>query len=49
MWNLKKNDTNKLICRMDTEAQILENVWSPKGTGRRDGVAVWGLGLVRAY
>ena len=29
MWNLKKN-TNKLICRTETDSQTLRNLWSPK-------------------
>ena len=36
MWNLKKKDTNELICRTKTGAKTLKaNLWLPKGTGWR--------------
>ena len=45
MWNLKKKDTNKLICKTETDPQTLKNLWLPKGTGwvveGRDGLGVW--------
>ena len=34
MWNLKKNDTNELIYRIETDAQTSKkNLWLPKGKG----------------
>ena len=27
MWNLKKRDINELICRTETDSQILKNLW----------------------
>ena len=39
MGNIKrKKDTNELMCRTETNSQILKNVWLPKGG--RD----WGSG-----
>ena len=35
-WNLKKGQ-NELLCRTDTDLQILTNLWFPKET-------VWGMG-----
>ena len=37
-----KKVTNELICRTETDSQILKNIWLPKGTcGRWDGLGVW--------
>ena len=49
MWNLKKKDTNELICKTETDSQILKtNLWLLKETGWEEG---WteGLGLAYAY
>ena len=37
MWNQKK-DTNKLICRTETDLQTLKNLWLPMGTGVEGGI-----------
>ena len=40
MWNLKKKkkkETNKLICRIETDSQTLKNLWLPKGIGVWEG------------
>ena len=39
MWNLIKNDTNKLIYETETDSQISKsNIWLPKGKcGGREG------------
>ena len=43
-----KNDTNELICRTETDLQILKtNLWLPKGTGFGEG-GTEGLGLAYA-
>ena len=45
MWNLKKkNDTNELICRTETDSETLKNLWLPKGTGG-EGDVDWGFGM----
>ena len=34
MWKLKKNDTNELINKTETDSQTLKtNLWLPKGKG----------------
>ena len=34
MWNLKKNDTNELIYKIETDSQTSKtNLWLPKGKG----------------
>jgi len=46
MWNLIfKNDTNELICKGETDLQILKtNLWLPKGkrAGGEDKSGAWG-------
>ena len=46
MWNLIfKNDTNELICKEETDLQILRtNLWLPvrKCGGRKDKSGSWG-------
>ena len=38
MWNLKKNDTNELIYKTETDSQTLRtNLWFPKGKGVEEG------------
>ena len=42
--NLKKKDTNELICRTETDSQTVEKLVVTKGTcggGGRDVVGVW--------
>ena len=39
----KKKDTNKLICRTETDPQTLKDLWLLKGTGDGGGVD-WGVG-----
>ena len=34
----KKEDTNKLVCRTETDSQTLQNLWLPKGKGCGEGV-----------
>ena len=42
-WN-QKEDTNELICRIETDSQNLKKLWLPKGTGGRGGInRRWGL------
>ena len=43
MWNLKKKDTNELVCRTETDLRTLNNFWIPKGTGGGscDRLGVW--------
>ena len=50
MWNLKKKDRNELICRTETDSQVLKDVWLPKGArcGGEDGLSD-SLGLAYAY
>ena len=48
MWNLKKKkDTNKLICKIETDSQTLKNLWLPKETGWGEGQidCVFGVGI----
>ena len=42
MWNLKKG-YNELLCKTETDSQILTNLGLPKETGvlGRDGLGVW--------
>ena len=47
MWDLKKKDTNELICRTETDSQTLKNL--PKGTGRGQEGWTGGLGLTYAH
>ena len=44
MWNLKKKDTDGLICREETDSQTLKNLELPKGAGPRGG-----LGLIHVH
>ena len=43
MWNLKKMDTNELICRTETDSQTLKtDLQLPKGQmAGRDGLEIW--------
>ena len=44
MWNLKKNDTNELIYKTETDSQTLkENVWLPKGKKQEGQIRSSGL------
>ena len=45
----KKNDTNKLILKRETDSQTLKNVRLPNGTGWRAEAMDWGQGLGLAY
>ena len=56
MWNIKKKKnthtkkkntkkTNKLICRTETDSQILKNLWLPKGTRGGVGEMDCGFGI----
>ena len=49
MWNLKKKDTNELMCRTETDLQTLKNLWLPKGTGGEGEGWTGGLGLAYAH
>ena len=49
IWNIKKKDTNELICRTETDSQNLKNLWLPKGTDGGLGGKDWGLGLAYAH
>ena len=42
MWNLK-NRHSELLCRIDTDAQTLKNLWFPNetGWGWGDALRVW--------
>ena len=42
MQNLKKGH-NELLWRIDTDSQILKNLWFPKDTdwGQEDGLGLW--------
>ena len=42
MWNLKKKDTNELICRRETDSQNFKDLWLPKGTDKWGGKH-WGV------
>ena len=35
MWNLKKNDTNELICKTETDSDFKNKLMVTKGEGRR--------------
>ena len=44
MWNLKKNGTNEVIYKTETDSQTLKtNLWLTKGKGKggRDKLGVW--------
>ena len=42
MWNLKKNHTNELIYKTETDSQMLNtNLWLPRGKG-------WSGGYIRS-
>ena len=43
MWNLKKNDTNEFICKIETDSQTLKIIsWLPKGKdGWKVKLGVW--------
>jgi len=43
MWNLKKGQ-NELLCRTDTDSQILKNLWFTKVTGW-GGEMCWEFGM----
>ena len=43
MWTLKTG-YNKLLCRTETDSQILKNLWLPKETGWECGEE-WARGL----
>ena len=47
MWNIKKRHKSylQLICRIETESQILKNLWVPKGSGCGLGGMDWGFGI----
>ena len=41
MWNLKRNDTNQLTCKIEKDSQRM-NLWLPGGRTRgRDSWEVW--------
>ena len=42
MWNLKKNDTNELIYKMEIDSPTYKpTLWLPKGKGGSDKLGVW--------
>ena len=43
MWNLKKNDTNELIYKIETDSRTQRrNLWLPGGKGEGEGLmGVW--------
>ena len=53
MWNLiLKNDTNELICKGETDLQVLEtNLWLPKGKHGvgQDKSGAWGIQYTYCY
>ena len=42
MWNLKRNDTNELIYKIETNSQLENKLRVPGGEG-------WGEGIVREF
>ena len=50
MWNLKKNDTNELIYKTETDSKTSEtNLWPPKGTDwGKDGLG-FGIDIYAHY
>ena len=41
MWNLKKNDTKKVIYKIETDPQTENKLWLPKEKVGRDKLGVW--------